>query len=149
MIHEVEVRKLKLAAEAEEQKLAAETEERKFKLAAEERKLAAEAEKRRLAAEERKFAAEAEERKLATEAAERQAERKHKLEMEKLRSESERLNGQRSASSEDQQAAFSQTFQNAVAKTKAPVFPGFVDGKNNLDSYLLRFERYATVAGWE
>ena len=29
------------------------------------------------------------------------------------------------------------------------MLPGFVDGKDNLDSYLLRFERYATVAGWE
>ena len=70
-----------------------------------------------------------------------------KLEMEKLRLESERLNGRRSASSEDQQAALSQASQNAVAKTKTPVLPGFVDGKDNLDSYLLRFERYATVAG--
>ena len=52
-------------------------------------------------------------------------------------------------SSEDQQAALSQASQNAVARTKAPVLPGFVDGKDNLDSYLLRFERYATVAGWE
>ena len=95
------------------------------------------------------LAAEAEERKLAAEAAEREAERKHKLEMEKLRLESERLNEQRSASSEDQQAALSQTSQNAVARTKAPVLPGFVDGKDNLDSYLLRFETYATVAGWE
>ena len=131
-----EVPKLKLPAEAE-----------KRKLAAEERKLAAEAEDRKLAAEERKLAAE--ERKLAAEAAERQAEIKHKLEMEKLRLESERLNGQRSASSEDQQAALSQASQNAVARTKAPVLPGFVDGKDNLESYLLRFERYATAAGWE
>ena len=28
------------------------------------------------------------------------------------------------------------------------MLPGFVDGKDNLDSYLLRFERYAIVAGW-
>ena len=95
------------------------------------------------------MAAEAEERKLAAEATEREAERKHKLEMEKLRLESERLNERRSASSEDQQAALSQASQNAVARTKAPVLPGFVDGKDNLDSYLLCFERYATVAGWE
>ena len=60
MIQENEVRKLKLAAEAEEWKLASE-------------------------AEERKLTAEAEERKLAAEAAEREAERKHKLEMKKLR----------------------------------------------------------------
>ena len=130
---ETEERKLKLAAEAEERKLAAETEERKLKLAAE--------------AEERKLAAETEERKLAAEAAEREAERKHKLEMEMLRLESKRLHEQRSASSEDQQAALSQASQNVVARTEAPVLPGFVNGKDNLDSYLLRFERYATVAG--
>ena len=100
-------------------------------------------------AEERKLAAEAEERILAAKAAEREAERKHKLEIEKLRLESERLNEQRSASSEDQQAALSQASQNAVARTKAPVLPGFVDGKDNLDSCLLCFETYATVAGWE
>ena len=124
MIQESKVRKLKSAAAVDERKLAAENEERKL-------------------------AAEAEERKLAVEAAEREAERKHKLAMEKLRLESERLNKQRSASSEDQQATLSQASQNAVAKTKAPVLPGFVDGKDSLDSYLLRFERYATVAGWE
>ena len=88
-------------------------------------------------------------RKLAAEAAEREAKRKHKLEMEKLRLESKRLNEQRSASSEDQQAALSQASQIVVARTKAPVLPGFVDGKDNLDGYLLRFERYTTVAGWE
>ena len=142
MIQENQVRKLKLAAEAEERKLAAEAEERKLAAEAEERKLAAEA-------EERKLAAEAEEWKLAAEAAKREAERKHKLEMEKLQLESERLNGQRSTSSEDQEAALSQASQNTVARTKAQVLPGFVDGKDNLDSYLLRFQRYATVAGWK
>ena len=29
------------------------------------------------------------------------------------------------------------------------MLPGFVDGKDNLDSYLFRFEKYAFVAGWE
>ena len=71
------------------------------------------------------------------------------MEMEKLRVESKRLNKQRSASSEDQQAALSQASQNAVARTKAPVLPGLVNRKDNLDSYLLRFKRYTTVAGWE
>ena len=132
--NEVGLRKLKLAAEAEERKLAVETKERKLKLEAkaEERKLklVAEAEERKL-----KLVAEAEERKWAAEAAEREAESKLNLEMEKLGLESERLNEQRSASSEDQQAALSQASQNAVARIKAPVLPGFVDGKDNLDSY--------------
>ena len=75
--------------------------------------------------------------------------RKHKLKMEKLQLERERLTDHRSASSEDQQMASSQDFEeNAVEKTKASELPGFVDGKDNLDSYLLRLERYATVAGW-
>ena len=29
------------------------------------------------------------------------------------------------------------------------MLPDFEDGKDNMDSYLLRFERYVTVAGWE
>ena len=151
MIQENEVRKLKLAAGAEKKILAAE--ERKLAAEAEERILAAETEERKLKlateAEEQKLAAEAEEQKLAAEAAEREAERKLKLEMEKLRLECERLNEQRSASAEDQQAALSQASQNTVARTKGPVLPGFVDGKDNLDCYLLRFKRYATVEGWE
>ena len=39
-------------------------------------------------------------------------------------------------------------YENAVAKGKASVLLGFVDGKDNLNSHLLRFERYATVADW-
>ena len=36
----------------------------------------------------------------------------------------------------------------AVAKIPGGL-PGFVVGKDNLDNYLLRFERYATIAGWQ
>ena len=31
---------------------------------------------------------------------------------------------------------------------RTPLLPSFVDGKDNLDEYLLRFERYASVAKW-
>ena len=31
---------------------------------------------------------------------------------------------------------------------RTPPLPSFVDGKDNLDEYLLRFERYADVAKW-
>ena len=31
----------------------------------------------------------------------------------------------------------------------SPALPAFVDGRDDLDNYLLRFERYATVARWE
>ena len=32
---------------------------------------------------------------------------------------------------------------------QSPELPAFVDGRDDLDNYLLRFKRYATVAGWE
>ena len=32
---------------------------------------------------------------------------------------------------------------------RSPELPAFVDGKDDLDNYLLRFERYATFARWE
>ena len=34
-------------------------------------------------------------------------------------------------------------------RAKAPKLPSFVDGKNDLDAYLQRFERFATTAKWE
>ena len=36
-----------------------------------------------------------------------------------------------------------------AAGARAPELPSFVDGEDNLDSYLLRFVRYATVARWK
>ena len=32
---------------------------------------------------------------------------------------------------------------------RSPELPAFVDGRDDLDNYLLRFEKYATVAGWD
>ena len=32
---------------------------------------------------------------------------------------------------------------------QSPELPAFVDGRDDLDNYLLRFEKYATVACWE
>ena len=34
-------------------------------------------------------------------------------------------------------------------RAKAPKLPLFVDGKDNLDAYLQRFERFATTAKWD
>eukprot|EP00794_Sanderia_malayensis_P021282 gene21282-23353_t len=34
-------------------------------------------------------------------------------------------------------------------RAKGPKLPAFVDGKDDLDSYLKRFERFATINGWE
>jgi len=35
------------------------------------------------------------------------------------------------------------------ARVKSPDLPSFIDGKDDLNSYLLRFERYATITKWE
>ena len=49
-----------------------------------------------------------------------------------------------------QSAASSQAGQeNVAAVTKTPGLPGFVDGKDNLNNYPLRFDIYATIAGWQ
>ena len=34
-------------------------------------------------------------------------------------------------------------------RAKAPKLPSFVDGKDDLDAYLQRFEKFATTAKWE
>ena len=38
---------------------------------------------------------------------------------------------------------------NKEDRAKAPKLPSFVDGKDDLDAYLQRFERFATTAKWD
>ena len=85
-------------------------------------------------AEERRLAAQAEERRIAAE------ERKAELEVEKLRLE---LEARRLFQSQNGEQLNQGSVENVV---RAPPLPSFVDGKDNLDEYLLRFERYAGVA---
>ena len=103
---------------------------------AEERRLAAQAEERRIAAEERRLAALAEERRIAAE------ERKAELEVKKLRLE---LEARRLSQSQNGEQLNQELVENVV---RTPPLPSFVNGKDNLDAYLLRFERYACVAKW-
>ena len=82
-----------------------------------------EAEERRLAAQ-----AEAEKRRIAAE------ERKADLEVEKLRLE---LEARRLSQSQNGEQLNQRSVENIV---RTPPLPSFVDGKDNLDEYLLRFE---------
>ena len=41
------------------------------------------------------------------------------------------------------------TQQRETIKAKSPRIPAFNEGKFEMDSYLLRFERYATAQKWE
>ena len=107
----------------------------------------ADAEERRIAAEERRIAAEAvaEERRLAAHAEERRIaakERKAELEVEKLRLE---LEARRLSQSQNGEQLNQGSVENIV---RTSPLPSFVDGKDNWDVYLLRFERYASVAKW-
>ena len=149
-----EAKERRLAAQAEEQRVAAEeqrlialAEERRIAAEAEERRIAAEAEEQRLAAQakERRIAAEAEERRLAAQAEERRIaaeERKAELEVEKLWLE---LEARRLFQSQNGEQFNQRSVENVV---RTPPLPSFVDGKDNLDKCLLRFERYASVVKW-
>ena len=117
-MREAEAEERRLAAQAEERKIAAEAE-------AEERRLAAQAEEQRIAAEERRIAAE---------------ERKAELKVEKLTLE---LEARRLSQSQNGEQLNQGSVENVV---RTPPLPYFVDGKDNLVEYLLRFERYASVA---
>ena len=102
-------------------------------------------------AEEKKILREAEERERLSEAEERERvrrtepeERRAEMELKKLRIvlEAKQIEAEtRLERLEDRRPM--------AAGARAPELPSFVDGKDNLDSYLLRFERYATVVGWE
>ena len=132
---------------AEEQSIApkAEAEERRIAAQAEEWRLLAQAEERRIAVEERRIAAEAKERRLAAQAEKRRIaaeERNAEIEIEKLRLEME---ARRLTQSQNGEQLNRGLVENIV---RTPPLPSFVDGKNNLDEYLLRFERNANVAKW-
>ena len=87
-------------------------------------------------AEEQRLAVQAEERRIAAE------ERKAELEVEKLRLE---LEVRRLCQPQNGEQLNQGSVENIV---RTPPLPSFVDGKGNLDEYLLRFERYACVAKW-
>jgi len=64
-----------------------------------------------------------------------EAQRRHELEMKRLELEQTHQGpGVQASNKED--------------KAKAPKLPSFVDGKDDLDAYLQRFERFATTAKW-
>ena len=95
---------------------------------------AAEREERARAREEEKLKREAEEKKIEIElkAREAQEQRKHEWEMRQLDLEIVQRQPQPDAGN---------------AKAKMPKLPAFIDNKDDLDSYLQRFERFAASNG--
>ena len=67
------------------------------------------------------------------------------LQLERAKVECENIE----ARTEVQSAASSQAGQeNVTTATTTSGLPGFLDGKDNLDKYLFRFDRHATIAVW-
>ena len=136
-----EEREEKRREEEREEKRRREEEEKEERLRREEeekeerrRRLDEEREARRQEREIRKLQAEAELQRQKVEIEE--AQRRYDLEMRRLELEQTREGpGAKAPSNED--------------RAKAPKLPSFVDGKDDLDAYLQRFERFATTAKWE
>ena len=69
---------------------------------------------------------------------------------EKLRLEAEREESLRQLEKKlELELARAGTASTLSSRGKSPRLPAFVDGKDELDNYLLRFERFATVNKWE
>ena len=115
-------------AAAEEKRAERETEEKKTEQEAEEKRDEHEAEERKLLA-----MREAEERKVA-------------MELERLKLE---LEAKRLKIAAPPAGIAEEVMRRSARIARSLDLPAFVDGRDDLDNYLLRFERYATVAGWE
>ena len=124
---QLQIQKVESEQRLELERLATAAAQRNADAEAEQRKLDAEAEQRKLDAEQRKL--EAEERRLADER--RLA---HELQLRQIEVNAGR-NGQNG--------------NGEGVKAKTPKLPNFVDGKDDMDSYLLRFERFAEDQHWE
>ena len=77
--------------------------------------------------------------------------KKMEFEERKMQMELERLRLERDAdryAGEGREANKTGGARVLFGGTRSPDLPHFVDRKDDLDSYLLRFERYATVANW-
>ena len=71
-------------------------------------------------------------------------EKKAVMELERARLEFESKDGER-----ENRSNAAEEIRRSVRIARSPELSAFVDGRDDLDNYLLRFERYATVARWE
>ena len=94
--------------------------------------------------------AEAEERKRADQSEEKKRADEIKVQMAKIEAEKELTLREIELKAQDQaSASLAATPPPRNKDAKSPKLPSFIDEKDELDSYLLRFERYAENASWE
>ena len=124
-------------------------------------------EREKIEAAEKQREADERQRKEEREAAERHDQLLCDMEKAKLALEQERINSQQFQQQRDYEfkcqlqdrqhedelerleAQKALTQPRETIKAKAPKIPAFNEGKDEMDSYLLRFERYATAQKWE
>ena len=124
-------------------------------------------EREKIEAAEKKREADERQRKEEREAAERHDQLLCDMEKAKLALEQDRINSQQFQQQRDYEfkcqlqdrqhedelerleAQKALTQPRETIKAKAPKIPAFNEGKDEMDSYLLRFERYATAQKWE
>ena len=88
--------------------------------------------------------------KIQAEAEEKRRADEIKVQMAKIEAEKELTLREMELKAQDQASASLATTPPPRNKdAKSPKLPSFIDEKDELDSYLLRFERYAENASWE
>ncbi|KAJ8042573.1 hypothetical protein HOLleu_09354 [Holothuria leucospilota] len=76
---------------------------------------------------------------------ERQKEREHQKELKESELEIEEKRAQRQL----EQTSHEDGSLSSAYKQIRPTLPHFNDGKDDMDAYLRRFERFAQIAGWD
>src|SRR6218665_2172005 len=66
-----------------------------------------------------------------------------------VRSRSASIIAESSEEENEEDNAEEATFRRTINARKGPKLPPFEDGKDNMDAYLRRFEKYATIRKWE
>ena len=156
---EVTAEKMRIEAEQERRKAEAEQEMRKVEAEQEMRKVEAEQERRKLELE-----AEQEKRKVEMEMEAEKIRTDAELQKEKMRIEEEKTKRDEAAAAEKlkleleterlkleiaKQNNSSEHEKTQQGSAKLPQLPIFDDGKDTIDAYLERFERFAKIHKWE
>ena len=89
-----------------------------------------------------------EEARAVRQEAEGEAKRQHEKYMLKIQLEADRLHAQDAHEASVIQAQ-ADSSRNVRISGRSPKLPSFCDGKDNMDAYLQRFERYAENKGWD
>ena len=131
----------RLGAEREEKRLEAEREEKRLEEEREREEKRLEAERER---EEKRLEAEREreEKRL-------KAEREHELELMRIELKQARLEFESKKGERENRSDVAEEIRRNVRIARLPELHAFVSGKDDMDNYLLRFERCTTVARWE